>query len=109
VFRWDAASGTALGKPLAAGGPVSDLVGWTGPDGRSILAVLTADHTVSRWDATSGDILGTVQGAVVSMALLTDVAGAAVLALRHEAGTVCLVDATTGETRSDPHSDRRAP
>ena len=60
IRRWDATTGTEIGKPLTAHHPkgVTALVAWTASDGRLMLASGGKDATIRRWDATTGTEVG---------------------------------------------------
>jgi hypothetical protein len=113
IQRWDATTGTPIGRPLTRhsnNARLIQLIAWTGTDG-VILASLTDDATIQRWDATTGkplmprfeltDRSVNTRRPVRTLAASTGRDGP-VLASGHDNGTIRCWDAVTGTENRKP-------
>ncbi|MFD0263544.1 WD40 repeat domain-containing protein [Kitasatospora indigofera] len=107
VHRWDPASGTALGAPLAGHGiSVKCVAAQELPDGVTMIASGGEDGRVHRWDAASGEALGVpLEGSgwtFSQVAMLPMTRGNTLIAACDTNGFLYRWDATSGEPIGSP-------
>jgi WD40 repeat protein len=106
VHRWDAETGTALGKPLVGHGiSVKCVAAQSLPGGAVMIASGGDDECVRRWDAATGQALGMpleVSGWVMEVVMLPMGGGRTLIAASDNEGFLYRWDAGSGEPVGHP-------